>query len=183
MGVFPALFGRRRHERSGFALYGQAVAAAREPYYYEVLGVPDTLDGRFDLVGLFAFLLIRRLRQLPPPGPAMAQAVFDAMFSDMDVNLREIGVGDLSVGRKVREMWEAFHGRAKAYEAALDDPDPAALSAALARNVWRGAEPDARSAVLAGIVRSQAAALGRATPAALSAGEALFLSPNEAAAA
>jgi cytochrome b pre-mRNA-processing protein 3 len=101
-----------RHERAGFALYGVAVAAARERYLYEALGVPDTLDGRFDLISLYAFLLIHRLRGLPDPGAALAQAVFDAMFSDMDMNLRELGVGDLSVGKRVRAMWEAFHGRA-----------------------------------------------------------------------
>ncbi len=122
-------------------LYGAAVAAARQPSFYAALGVPDTLDGRFDLVGLHVFLLIRRLTEAPPPGPALAQAVFDAMFNDMDLNLREIGVGDLSVGRRVREMWEAFHGRAAVYAAALDGDDPpAALAEALVRNVWRGGD-------------------------------------------
>ena len=104
-------------ERAAFTLYTGAMQAAREPFLYTDLGVPDTLDGRFDLVGLYASLLIRRLRRDAPPGPALAQAVFDAMFSDMDVTLREMGVGDLSVGKKVRAMWEAFHGRARAYEA------------------------------------------------------------------
>ena len=101
-----------------FALYAAAVAAAREPWFYQALGVPDTLDGRFDLVALHAFLLIHRLQAAPDPGPALAQAVFDAMFSDMDNNLREIGVSDLRVGKRVRAMWEAFHGRAKAYASA-----------------------------------------------------------------
>ena len=68
------------------------------PWLYQALGVPDTLDGRFDLIALHAFLLIHRLQDAPEPGPALAQAVFDAMFRDMDQNLREIGVGDLSVG-------------------------------------------------------------------------------------
>ncbi len=129
---------RNRHERTGYELYGATVAAARDPDLYAVLGVPDTLDGRFDLIGLYAFLLIRRLNRLPEPGPALAQSVFDAMFNDMDVNLRELGVGDLSVGRKMRTMWEAFHGRANAYQAAIEAGDPATLAAALERNVWRG---------------------------------------------
>jgi len=119
-------------------LYGAAVRAARDSALYTTFGVPDTLDGRFDLIGLHAFLLIRRLRRLPPPGPALAQAVFDAMFSDMDINLRELGVGDLAVGKRVRVMWEAFHGRCAAYEAAMQEGDPATLAAALARNIWRG---------------------------------------------
>lgn len=141
MGLLRTLRGEGRFERAGFELYGAAVRAAREPVWFEALGVPDTLDGRFDLVGLFAALVIRRLRAWPAPGPAMAQAVFDAMFADMDLNLREMGVGDLSVPKKMRAMWEAFHGRALAYDAPLDAGDEAGLSVALARNVWRGAAP------------------------------------------
>ncbi len=138
--AFFGLFGRSRHERVGFTLYSVAVSAARAPILYTTLGVPDTLDGRFDMVALHASVLIRRLRSLPAPGPSIAQAVFDAMFSDMDTSLRELGVGDMTVARNVRAMWEAFHGRAMAYEAAMDDSDPEALTSALHRNVWRGAD-------------------------------------------
>ena len=112
---FKGLRRANRHEKAGSALYGAAVAAARAPWFYRALGVPDTLDGRFDLIALHAFLLIHRLQDPPEPGPALAQAVFDAMFTDMDNNLREIGVSDLSVGKRMRAMWEAFHGRAKVY--------------------------------------------------------------------
>jgi cytochrome b pre-mRNA-processing protein 3 len=150
------LIRRDRHERAGFELYGAAVAAARDPFLYLATGVPDTLDGRFDMVSLHAFLVIDRLRDERSPGPALAQAVFDAMFSDMDVNLREMGVGDLSVGRKVRVMWEAFHGRAAVYTAALKADDTAALEAALERNVWRGAPaPDGAGQALARAVLAQ----------------------------
>jgi cytochrome b pre-mRNA-processing protein 3 len=141
-------------------LYAAAVAAARHPYFYAVLGVPDTLDGRFDLLSLFAFLLIERLRPEPEPGPALAQAVFDAMFSDMDVNLREMGVGDLSVGKKVRAMWEAFHGRSIAYAKALAGGEGAVLEAAIARNVWRGTEaPPGSAAALARLIAAEHTAL------------------------
>jgi len=168
-------------ERAGFLLYGTAVAAAREPHVYATQGVPDTLDGRFDMIGLHAFLLIHRLRFLPEPGPSLAQAVFDAMFSDMDKALREMGVGDLSVGRRVRAMWEAFHGRARAYEAALDSADPAALPAALARNVWRGSPPPAGgAAALARLTRAQHAYLAAQDPTTLLAGHASFLPQSEA---
>lgn len=162
-----------RHERTAFALYGAAVAAARAPRFYAALGVPDTLDGRFDLIGLHVFLLIRRLRALPAPGPALAQGLFDAMFSDMDVNLREMGVGDLSVGKRVKAMWEAFHGRAAAYEAALSDPDPNALTAAIARNVWRG-EPAGDASALAADMRALDTHLATLSLADLTAGRALF---------
>ncbi len=149
-------FRRRPYELAGFRLYGAAVAAARAPGFYRDLAVPDTLDGRFDLVGLHVFLVIRRLRALPSPGAEMAQAVFDAMFGDMDVNLREMGVGDLSVGKRVRAMWEAFHGRARAYETALDAGDEGALAASLARNVWRGSAPPGAAARLARAVLANA---------------------------
>ena len=142
MGLL-ALFRRKPLERPGFLLYSAAVAAARDPWFFEgAVGAPDTLDGRFDLVGLHVGLLIRRLhRDVDPCGAEAAQAVFDAMFADMDMNLREMGVGDISLAKRVKRMWEAFHGRAQAYEAALDAADRPALEAALARNVWR-AGPD-----------------------------------------
>lgn len=131
------LLRRNRHERAGYELYGAAVSAARAPWFYATLGAPDTLDGRFDLVGIHAYLLVRRLSRDAAPGPALAQAVFDAMFSDMDLNLREMGVSDLAVGKRVRAMWEAFHGRAAAYAPAMDAGDAAALAAAVGRNLWR----------------------------------------------
>lgn len=155
MGLL-GLFSRRNHERAGFALYSTAVGAARQAVYFDRLGVPDTLDGRFDLVSFHVALLINRLRHdSDPEGPKLAQAVFDAMFADMDVNLREMGVGDLVVGKRVKRMWEAFHGRAAAYEAAFESGDLTSLAEALSRNVWRGAAPEGASAELA----TQAAAI------------------------
>jgi len=169
-------FRRKPHERAGFALYTAAVGAARDPAVFGGLGVPDSLDGRFDLVGLHVALLIRRLhRDADKRGPALAQSVFDAMFADMDINLREMGVSDLSVGRRVRTMWEAFHGRAKAYETALGAGDGQALAAALERNVWRReAEPSAEALRLAAHVEAVAAALDGQPLAALLRGEVAF---------
>lgn len=180
---FLGFLRRGRHERAGFTLYGAAVAAARDPWLYTVLGVPDTLDGRFDMVGLHAFLLIQRVKREPAPGPALAQAVFDAMFSDMDINLREMGVGDLAVGKRVKAMWEAFHGRANAYASAMTAGDSAALRAALERNVWHGAEmPDGAAATLARLTLAQAACLDGQAMADLVAGRARFLPAEQAAA-
>ena len=182
MGVIDRWRGARQ-ERAGFALYTRAVAAARAPIFYTALGVPDTLDGRFDMIGVYAFLVIRRLRALPPPGPSLAQAVFDAMFSDMDVNLREMGVGDLSVGKRVRTMWEAFHGRAAAYQSAFESDDPpASLAAALTRNVWRGVAPPSSASALASIVRIADEALAARELAQLGRGEINFPTPVPAAA-
>jgi cytochrome b pre-mRNA-processing protein 3 len=179
--AFPGFRRRSKHELAGFRLYGAAVAAAREPLLYRDLGVADTLDGRFDLLCLYSFLLIRRVQREPEPGPALAQAVFDAMFSDMDVNLREMGVGDLSVGRRVRAMWEALHGRAVAYGAAMDAGDTVALEAAIARNVWRGATaPAGSAAALVRLANAQAACLDGQAWDALAAGDVRLLPAGEA---
>lgn len=180
MGLLGLIL-RDRHERAGFELYGAAVAAARDPFFYTSLGVPDTLDGRFDMVGLYTFLIIQRLTREPAPGPALAQAVFDAMFGDMDLNLREMGVGDLSVGRKVRVMWEAFHGRSVAYTAAMEAGDVTALDAALSRNVWRDEPPHEWAvATLRRIVLSQDNHLRTQTLAGLRRGKVEFLRPENA---
>ncbi|MDB5415608.1 MAG: ubiquinol-cytochrome chaperone [Rubritepida sp.] len=136
MGLL-GLFRRPRHERTGFILYGAAVGMARAPEFYAQRGVPDTAAGRFELVALHTSLLIRRLRMAGDrTGDALAQAVFDAMFSDMDVNLREMGIGDLSVGKRVKMLWEGFHGRSQSYAEALDAGDAPALAEALSRNIW-----------------------------------------------
>lgn len=184
MALF-GLFRRKPHERQGFELYGAAVRAARHPAFFETYGVPDTLDGRFDLVGLQVALLIRRLhRDADPRGPALAQAVFDAMFADMDFNLREMGVGDMSIARRVKNMWEAFHGRARAYEGPLEARDPEALATALARNVWRGGVADDAPAprALAALALATDDALATQALDALLAGQARFPAPQDPAA-
>lgn len=171
---------RNKFERPAFQLYGAAVAAARDPYLYATLGVPDTLDGRFDAIALYVYLIVRRLDMEADPGPALAQAIFDAMFLDMDINLREMGVGDLSVGKRNRAMWEAFHGRSAAYAAAWNDT--AALQAAFARNFWRGADPRAGSAAeLVRIARAQSGYLADQEIQTLLRGEVQFRPPMEAA--
>jgi cytochrome b pre-mRNA-processing protein 3 len=172
---------RKKHERVAFQLYGSAVAAARDPFLYATLGIPDTLDGRFDAIVLHVYLLVRRLDVAQETAGTLSQGVFDAMFLDMDVNLREMGVGDLSVGRRNRTMWEAFHGRAAAYNTAWQDA--AALGEALARNIWRGAPPPAGSvAALVRLAWAQAAWLEGQEANVLLGGEVTYLPAQEAAA-
>ncbi len=134
---------RRRARREAGArarrLYAAAAARARAPGFYRA-GVPDSFDGRFDLLMLHVFLIVRRLRRDGAEGAALAQAVFDAAFDDMDRTLREMGVGDLGVPRRIKAMGRAFYGRAAAYDAALDSPDDAALRAALGRNLAGGGD-------------------------------------------
>lgn len=119
------------------ALYGAIVAQARSPVFYEEFGVADTVEGRFEMIVLHLALLLRRLNK-EAQEPDIAQRVFDTFCRDMDHNLREMGVGDLSVPKKMKKLAEAFYGRAKAYAGALSDGDPAALAVALERNVLSG---------------------------------------------
>ncbi|MEM9421005.1 MAG: ubiquinol-cytochrome C chaperone family protein [Pseudomonadota bacterium] len=114
-------------------LYWKIVEQARKPVFYSSLGVPDTVEGRFDLVGLHTFLVLRRLKG-QAKAKDLGQQLFNAMFDDMDASLREMGVGDTRVPKRVRELAEDFTGRVQAYDAAFDDPD--ALASAIARNVF-----------------------------------------------
>jgi cytochrome b pre-mRNA-processing protein 3 len=123
------------------ALYGAIVAQARLPTFYLTYEVPDTVEGRFDMIVLHLVLVLRRLARQPQLNQGLGQAVFDHFCRDMDHNLREMGVGDLSVPKEMRRVAEAFYGRAGAYEQALASGDDLPLAAALAKNVF--AEPAA----------------------------------------
>ncbi len=159
--VFAALFGRRpgADRAAVAALYAGIVAQAREPAFFARLGVPDTLDGRFETLALHAFLVLRRLRADRLATAGFAQALFDALFDDLDRSLREMGAGDLSVGRRVKEMAEAFYGRIQAYEQGLAGGE-ADLRSALRRNLYGTVEArEADVAALAAYLRRQGAAL------------------------
>jgi cytochrome b pre-mRNA-processing protein 3 len=133
--IFPAFRLWRRND-SIAVLYGAIVAQARSPAFYRDYGVPDTLDGRFELIVLHTMLIVRRLAEDNVHMRKLGQAVFDQFCRDMDRNLRELGVGDLAVPRHMQKMGEAYYGRASAYEAALDSGDSNVLAAALARNIF-----------------------------------------------
>jgi cytochrome b pre-mRNA-processing protein 3 len=146
------LFRRTPRDDSIASLYGTIVAQARAPVFYQSFGVPDTVNGRFEMVVLHAVLLLRRLNAGPEPARERGQAIFDLFCRDMDANLREMGVGDLAVPRTMRRIGEAFYGRQAAYEGALAAGDPGVLVGALARNVY-GSEAGAGAPRLAVYVR------------------------------
>ena len=118
------------------AIYGMIVTQAREPLFYRDLGVPDTVNGRFDLLLLHLWLVLRRLKSAEG-GAALSQALFDHFCNDMDDNLREMGVGDLTVPKRMQAFGEAFYGRTAAYDLALTDGREA-LAQALCKNVLNG---------------------------------------------
>jgi cytochrome b pre-mRNA-processing protein 3 len=156
------------------AIYGMIVAQAREPRFYRQFAVPDTVDGRFDMVLLHLWLVLRRLRQAAG-GERLSQALFDHFCSDMDANLREMGVGDLTVPKRMQKFGEAFYGRAAAYDAALQGgAEP--LAQALCKNVLEGRDL-AQARELACYVRSAAAALDQAGDAAITRGAWAFPAP------
>jgi len=171
--MFGRLFTKDPLKARARVLYDAVLDAARKPALYGPDGAPDTVDGRFDMIVLHAILLLRRLRDGGEPGKRLAQLVFDIMFDDMDAALREMGTGDLSVGKRIKAMGEAFYGRAKAYEAALAAGDEAALAEAIARNMF-DADPEAgsRSAAFAGYAMRSATQLAGQSPESLIEGDA-----------
>jgi len=154
--------------------YRQIVDHARAPEFFTQCGVPDTIDGRFELICLHAFLLLHRIRGEGSAADTFGQEFFDAMFADMDRSLREMGTGDLGVGRQVQRMAQSFYGRIRAYQQGLAGDD-AVLSAALARNLY-GTVPETKpfADAMAGYVRREAAELQRRASAGLLAGQVRF---------
>jgi cytochrome b pre-mRNA-processing protein 3 len=119
------------------AIYGMIVTQAREPSFYRDLGVPDTVNGRFDLLVLHLWMILRRLSLAGSAANGVSQALFDRFCDDMDTNLREMGVGDLSVPKRMRAFGEAFYGRSAVYDQALAlGKEP--LAQALCRNILNG---------------------------------------------
>jgi cytochrome b pre-mRNA-processing protein 3 len=130
---------RRRAARPPMdALYRAIVAVAREPRWYTAGAVPDTLDGRFDMVAAVLSLVLIRL-EAEPGAEASVVRLTERFVEDMDGSLREIGVGDLVIGKRVGHMVGALEGRLGAYRAALAGSEP--VADALARNLYRGAPP------------------------------------------
>jgi len=181
-----AAFRRGSHNGSIHVLYGAIVAQARSPAFYTSYGVPDTMDGRFELIVLHLVLVLHRLARKEEagegagrgPAGAVGQRLFDAFCRDLDDNLREMGVGDLAVPKKMRRFGEAFYGRLAAYRAALTATDERELEKALGRNIFEIAGTDARAVQLARYARATARQLDAEEAAALLAGSLAFPSPE-----
>lgn len=173
LNALASLFRLNPRRGAIHAAYRRIVERARMPVFYTEWGIPDTLDGRYELLALHAFLVLNRLKRDRGATEAFAQALFDTMFADLDRALREMGVGDLGVGRRVKEMATGFYGRIVAYEKGL--ADAAALGAALRRNLYGTSEPSpAQLALMAEYVLRQVASLAAEPVAALLAGEVAF---------
>jgi cytochrome b pre-mRNA-processing protein 3 len=137
------------------AIYGMIVTQAREPIFYRHLAVPDTVNGRFDLLLLHLWLLLRRLRTVAQGSMGLSQALFDRFCEDMDDNLREMGVGDQTVPKRMRAFGEAFYGRVQAYDQAIE-ASAEALAQAICKNILNGAGLDQARRLAAYAVAAEA---------------------------
>ena len=155
-------------------IYGMIVAQAREPAFYVTYNAPDTVNGRLDLLILHLWLVLRRLRQ-DDDGAAVSQALFDRFCADMDANLREMGVGDLTVPKRMQAFGEAFYGRSTAYDLAIDS-GVADFTQALSRNVLDGKYADSARR-LADYAMAASKVLGKTDFASIKSGSWTFPAP------
>jgi cytochrome b pre-mRNA-processing protein 3 len=170
----------RARRALALAIYHELVNQARIALFYRDLGVPDTPEGRFEMVGLHVALVVRRLKREGQPGRALGQELFDVMFADIDESLRRIGIGDLAVGKQVRRLAGNFYARLKAMDEVFATGSDGALRAMLLTNVYHGGVPPSERE-LDGLVRYliDADAALRAQPgASLLAGRLAFVPPQ-----
>ncbi|WP_411035327.1 ubiquinol-cytochrome C chaperone family protein [Shinella sp. BYT-45] len=140
------LFGKKNgNRRIVEKQYAALTKAARHPYLYEALDVPDTVMGRFEMLSAMLILYFRRTRASGTSGQEIAQEIVDAFFEDVDHSIRELGVGDVGVPKRMKKFAGMFYGRLESYAAALDAGDRAGLAAALRRNIHPEAGKDAPS--------------------------------------
>lgn len=144
-------------------LHAALVAGARRPMLYEAYAVPDIAEGRFELAVLHTFLLVRRLKSMAEPAPDIAQELIDRAFAHFELGLREIGIGDVSVPKRMKKLAGSFYGRVQAYEAPLASHDRPVLAAALLKNVYGGEAEAEQADRLAGEVFRLEAMLERLT--------------------
>jgi cytochrome b pre-mRNA-processing protein 3 len=171
-------FWRRPDDAKIRAFYGMIVAQARSHAFYTTYEVPDSVDGRFDMIVLHLVLAMRRIGGETPEQQKFNQALFDQLCRDLDGNLREMGIGDLAVPKKMRDFGGAFYGRQTAYLTALAQPDADALVNALGRNIFGTSGDTDRARRLAAYVRAAVRALDAQNDATLLAGTIAFPDPE-----
>jgi len=134
--AIKTFFSPAPYQAEAHNVYVSLVTQARRPFFYTEGAVADTLDGRFDVIALHLFLVIHRLRREPSlEAGEFARALQEVFFSDMDRSVREMGVSDTGVGKRVKQMAQAFYGRLQAYEQAVANPQ--AFKECLKRNLYR----------------------------------------------
>jgi cytochrome b pre-mRNA-processing protein 3 len=130
------LWARQQRHSAVRQLYLHTAHASRQTGFYTTFQVPDSAQGRLEMLMLHAVIMLERLQKLPPPANDVAQDFIDDLFLQIDHGLREVGIGDLSVGKKIKKIAQDFYGRAEHYAPALRERDAHSLSLALARNIY-----------------------------------------------
>jgi cytochrome b pre-mRNA-processing protein 3 len=174
--IFPR-FRRGARPDTISSLYGTIVAQARLPCFYQDYAVPDTVNGRFDVIVLHLSAVLEQIATEPTLRD-VGQGLFDRFWQDMDHNLREMGTGDLAVPKRMKELGEAYYGRTGAYRAALADGDRNALVEALKRNIYGEAAGDGAPARLAAYMREMGRALAGQDAGTLARGTLRFPDPH-----
>jgi len=145
---------RRARLDLAHALHARVIEQARRPHFYAVLGVPDTMLGRYEMVCLHAYLVLTRLKREGEAGARAAQTLHNIIFDDFDVALRETGLGDMGIGKRIKKLACNLHGRISAYDSGVSAGDEE-LAAALRRNMYASAEPgDAQVTGMVAYVRA-----------------------------
>jgi cytochrome b pre-mRNA-processing protein 3 len=137
LSALRSLFSASSLRKEAGLVYSQLMAQARNPYFYQHCGVPDSLDGRFEMLVLQVFLY----QQKGEIAPQLMQALLELLIDDMDRTLREMGVGDMGVSRRIRQMGDALNGRLLTYKQAMSEGKDA-MHAALLRNVFGTVAPE-----------------------------------------
>ncbi len=172
--IVRRLFGSGQHEDVARRLYAGIVEQARQPSFFAACGLPDTVDGRFDLLVLHVFLVMHRLKRDRSETAELSQALFDVLFQDMDESLRRMGAGDMGVGHRIKAMAEGFYGRVLAYERALEQGEEA-LQDCVRRNLLGARDGDpGQVQALARYIGREVAALAAQNLAQLAQGRVAF---------
>jgi cytochrome b pre-mRNA-processing protein 3 len=159
--MFQALRPQAALQRKASDIYGAIVTQARHPDFYGRLGVPDTPVGRYEMVVVHLFLVLERLRADPSGTDELARALLETFVADMDDSVREMGTGDVAVGKKVRRAAAGFYERSSDYRAGLAAPAPQDLARVLARHAYGHERGDDHGLELASYVRAAGTALMR----------------------
>jgi cytochrome b pre-mRNA-processing protein 3 len=167
-------------ESAATVLYEQFAAQARRPEFYLSFGVPDTVDGRFEMVALHAYLVFQRLKGQGAEIGRLTQATYDIMFKQMDLALRELGAADLGVGKRIKYMTEALNGRIQVYDEALGEAGEKALQEVLRRNLYGTVEiSDQALTAMAAYIRATATSLADQKTEDLVSGKMQFPAPDQ----
>jgi cytochrome b pre-mRNA-processing protein 3 len=175
--VLTWLRSRSSSGKTAAGLYGSIVTQARIPAFYADARVPDNMEGRFGMIGVHMFLVLERIRTEGDKGSEFARALLETMMTDLDDSMREIGIGDMGVPRRVKKAAAALHEQLDAYRAAADQTGPGALEEALSRYVYRdagAADGTGKPALIAAYMHNATAHLAKLPWASISAGSVTF---------